>query len=40
MVDDMIGACWQGPPSASVEAVEVTPAAPHAGAGFTTRPTE
>src|SRR5262249_9152042 len=40
MVDDMIGACWQGPPSASVEAVEVTPAAPHAEAGFTMLPTE
>ena len=40
MVDDMIAACWQGPPSASVEAVEVTPSTPHVEAGFVTLRTE
>jgi acylphosphatase len=40
VVDEMIRACWKGPPSASVEAVEVTPAEAHPGTGFVTRPTE
>jgi len=40
VVDDMISACWSGPPSASVEAVEVAPAEPCMGTGFVTLPTE
>ena len=40
VVDEMISLCWDGPPSASVEAVEVVPAEPHPGTGFVTRPTE
>jgi acylphosphatase len=40
-VDDMIAACWDGPPSARVEAVDPEPAEPSADlAGFVTLHTE
>jgi acylphosphatase len=39
-VDDMIAACWQGPPAARVEAVAHAPAEGAVDPGFTTRPTQ
>lgn len=40
-VDDMIAACWDGPPSARVEAVDPEPAKPSVDlAGFVTLHTE
>jgi acylphosphatase len=40
LVQDMVDACWKGPPAARVEAVEETPAASYAGSGFDTLMTE
>jgi acylphosphatase len=40
VVQDMIDACWKGPPAARVEAVEQTPAAAYADSGFDTLMTE
>jgi acylphosphatase len=40
VVQDMIDACWKGPPSARVEAVEQSVAADFAGSGFDTLMTE
>ena len=40
VVEDMIGACWDGPPAARVEAVDVSPAESYEAAGFITLPTE
>ncbi len=39
-VNDMIDACWAGPPAARVEAVQSTGAAPFTGNGFATRHSE
>jgi acylphosphatase len=39
-VDDMIAVCWDGPPSARVEAVDEEPAKPTSDPGFVTLPTE
>jgi len=33
-VDDLVSACWNGPPAARVEDVEITPADPPEEAGF------
>lgn len=38
-VDDMIEACWRGPPAARVDAVERTPAQGFTGEGFVYKPT-
>jgi acylphosphatase len=40
LVQDMIDACWKGPPASRVEAVEQGAAAHFEGAGFDTRMTE
>ena len=40
LVRDMVDACWKGPPSARVEAIEESPAARFEGAGFDTLTTE
>ncbi|HUL08165.1 MAG TPA: acylphosphatase [Candidatus Acidoferrum sp.] len=40
LVEDMVEACWTGPPSARVEAVERNPAAAFTGSGFATLMTE
>jgi acylphosphatase len=40
VVQDMIDACWKGPPAARVEAVEQSAAADFAGSGFDTLMTE
>ena len=40
VVQDMIDACWKGPPAARVEAVEQSVAADFAGSGFDTLMTE
>lgn len=39
-VDDMLSACWEGPPAARVTAVVAEPADPPEGTGFRPRPTE
>lgn len=39
-VDEMIGACYQGPPMANVIAISLHPAEPPGGEGFRTLPTE
>lgn len=39
IVDDMVGACHRGPATASVQSVEVFPAAHPEGAGFHQAPT-
>jgi acylphosphatase len=39
VVDDMLDACWRGPPAASVRAVTPTPADPPDGPGFRSLPT-
>jgi acylphosphatase len=38
-VDEMLTMCWQGPPSAVVDAVNVEDVPPPAGRGFAMRPT-
>jgi acylphosphatase len=40
LVNDMIVACWSGPPAARVETVDKTETEPFAGTGFATRMTE
>ena len=40
IVDDMIEALWEGPPSARVESVLPSPAESFTGRGFVTLPTE
>jgi acylphosphatase len=40
IVEDMIDACWKGPPAARVEAVEQNTAADFKGSGFDTLMTE
>ena len=40
IVQDMIEACWKGPPAAGVEAVEQSTAADFKGSGFDTLMTE
>jgi acylphosphatase len=40
IVQDMIEACWKGPPAARVEAVELSTAADFKGSGFDTLMTE
>ena len=40
IVEDMIEACWKGPPAARVEAVEQSTAADFKGSGFDTLMTE
>ena len=40
LVEGMIEACWSGPPSARVEAVERRPVADFTGSGFETLMTE
>ena len=40
IVQDMIEACWKGPPAARVEAVEQSAAADFKGSGFDTLMTE
>jgi len=40
LVQDMVDACWKGPPSARVEAVEQSAATHFEGAGFDTLMTE
>jgi acylphosphatase len=40
LVQDMIDACWKGPPAARVEAVEQVAAPDFAGSGFDTLMTE
>jgi len=40
LVQDMVDACWRGPPAARVEAVEQSPAANYAGSSFDTLMTE
>jgi len=40
IVQDMIEACWKGPPAARVEAVEQSTAADFKGSGFDTLMTE
>jgi acylphosphatase len=40
LVQDMIEACWKGPPAARVEAVEQRAAAAFSGSGFDTLMTE
>lgn len=39
VVDEMLKACWDGPPAARVDRVTVTPAAPPAEGGFLQLPT-
>lgn len=40
LIEEMIEACWTGPPAARVEAVEQRPATGFTGAGFETLVTE
>ncbi len=40
LVQDMIDACWKGPPAARVEAVEQSAVEPFKGSGFDTVMTE
>jgi acylphosphatase len=40
VVDDMISACWSGPPAASVDTIEETACEADTGTGFIALPTE